>query len=126
MLTWVSSVSAVPPSPPLDFAGAVADWEYPNARGIGCNTMRTSDSANFLSFLQVLRSTFGSSGLLTAAVSTTGFAGADGKPLASFAAFANYLDYINLMTVCPPADTLNLSSWCTTFSTTSGARCTTK
>ncbi|GAA5906604.1 hypothetical protein JCM6882_008072 [Rhodosporidiobolus microsporus] len=80
------------------FVGVDIDWEYPNGVGIGCNAISPSDSANLLSFLEVLRTTIGSDSLITAAVSTSGFLGEDGTALSSFAPFAGYLDYINLMT----------------------------
>jgi hypothetical protein len=65
----------------------------------GCNSITTSDSANLLLFLQTLRSTIGSSKLITAAVSTSGFLSEDGTtPLDDFSEYATYLDYLNLMT----------------------------
>ena len=67
--------------------------------GTGCNMRRPNDSANLLAFLKVLRAEIGRDKLITAAVSTSGFLGPDGKALRSFADFARELDYINLMTV---------------------------
>ncbi|GAA5986899.1 hypothetical protein JCM10908_000944 [Rhodotorula pacifica] len=80
------------------FEGVDLDWEYPNGEGIGCNKRRPSDSANLLSFLKVLRAEIGPKKLITAAVSTSGFLGPDGKALSSFAEFGKALDFINLMT----------------------------
>ncbi|TNY18602.1 chitinase, partial [Rhodotorula diobovata] len=80
------------------FEGVDLDWEYPNGVGIGCNAVNKDDSAHLLSFLKVLRQKLGTSKLITAAVSTEGFAGPDGSPLASFAEYGKYLDYVNLMT----------------------------
>ncbi|GAA5971887.1 hypothetical protein JCM11641_001557 [Rhodosporidiobolus odoratus] len=81
------------------FEGVDIDYEYPNGVGIGCNTRSPQDSANLLSFLQVLRKAIGSDKLITAAVSTAGFLSEDGTtPVADFAPYAKYVDYINLMT----------------------------
>ena len=60
---------------------------------MGCNTISTSDSANFLLFLQELRKSAPDL-ILTAAVSITPFVGPDGKPLTNVAEFAKVLDYI--------------------------------
>lgn len=108
----------------------LADWEYPNGEGIGklwsrallgpewissrltprerqthpgCNKRRPNDSANLLAFLKVLRAEIGRDRLITAAVSTAGLLGPDGKPFRSFAEFAPLVDYLNLMTVSLPA-----------------------
>ncbi|BGO90739.1 hypothetical protein JCM10020v2_002382 [Rhodotorula toruloides] len=80
------------------FVGVDLDWEYPNGVGIGCNAVSGDDSAHLLAFLKVLRSQIGSSKLITAAVSTDGFLGANGKALSDFKPYGQYLDYINLMT----------------------------
>jgi chitinase len=70
-------------------------WEFPGDAGIGCNKMSSSDSANFLLFLQQLRGEAAASDLtLTAAVSLTPFAGSDGTPMTDVSGFANVLDYI--------------------------------
>ena len=66
---------------------------------IGCNKRRPDESANLLAFLKVLRAEIGRDKLITAAVPASGFRGPDGKALRSFAAFANEMDYVNLMTV---------------------------
>jgi chitinase len=78
-----------------DFIHLFYSWEYPNRQGIGCNTISANDSANFLSFLQTLRSQEGANELLiTAAVSIRTFVGSDGNPMTDVSAFAQVLDYI--------------------------------
>lgn len=74
------------------------DWEAPNSQGIGCNTIRSADSANFLLFLKELRKQLGTTKLITAAVGTAPFAGSGGSALMTVKSFATYLDYINVMT----------------------------
>ena len=57
--------------------------------------MSTNDSANFLSFLQTLRSQSGAQDLIiSAAVSITPFAGPAGTPMTDVSGFAKVLDYI--------------------------------
>ncbi|KAJ7084565.1 chitinase [Mycena belliarum] len=72
------------------------DWEYPGQQGIGCNTVADDDSANFLAFLQQLRQE-NSTLVLTAAVGTNPFVGADKQPMTDVSAFAKVLDQIELM-----------------------------
>ena len=70
-------------------------WEYPNRQGVGCNTISPDDSANFLSFLQELREQpAGQNITLSAAVSLTPFAGADGNPMNDISEFSKVLDYV--------------------------------
>ena len=70
-------------------------WEYPNHQGIGCNVISSSDSSNFLSFLQELRQDpVGSTLILSSAVGLTPYAGSDGTPMTDVSAFAEYLDWI--------------------------------
>ncbi|CAA7260106.1 unnamed protein product [Cyclocybe aegerita] len=77
----------------LDF-----DWEYPNSGGIGCNSINANDTDNFLSFLQELRQhPVGKRLLLTAAVATVPFIGAEGNSLADVSGFASVLDFIAIM-----------------------------
>lgn len=75
--------------------GVEFDWEYPGGgNGIGCNVNSTSDTANFLLFLQELRSqSNGSSLVVSAAVADAPFADASDDDIA---AFAEVLDYIGL------------------------------
>ncbi|KAH9057749.1 chitinase [Lactarius vividus] len=81
-----------------DLDGIDFDWEYPNNQGLGCNTISTNDSANFLSFLQKLRSQDGARDLIiSAAVSVEPFFGSDGNPMTDVSGFAKVLNYIEIM-----------------------------
>jgi hypothetical protein len=74
---------------------AHGSWEYPARQGIGCNIVSSDDSANFLSFLQMLRSQDGAESLiLSAAVGLSPFVGPDDSPLSDVAEFAKVLDTI--------------------------------
>jgi GH18 family chitinase len=74
------------------------DWEYPNRQGIGCNTINSNDTPNFLSFLQQLRADpIGKNLILTAAATPMTFNGTDGNPSGSLGDFAKVLDYIAIM-----------------------------
>ncbi|KAI0053163.1 glycoside hydrolase family 18 protein [Auriscalpium vulgare] len=93
---FAQAVMAVVKQYSLD--GIEFDWEYPSKQGIGCNMLSSSDSSNFLSFLQTLRSQDGAQNLvLSAAVSVTPFVGPDGTPLSDVSGFASVLDYIEVM-----------------------------
>ena len=79
----------------------IHSWEYPNKQGIGCNVISANDSANFLSFLQILRGQNGAQNLtLSAAVGVTPFLDSTGTPMSDVSGFANVLDYIG-----PPSPT---------------------
>ncbi|KAI0031321.1 glycoside hydrolase family 18 protein [Vararia minispora EC-137] len=83
-----------------DLDGVEFDWEYPGKQGIGCNILSSSDSANFLSFLQELRMQGGAGSgdlLVSAAVSITPFVGTDGTPMSNVSDFAKVLDTIEVM-----------------------------
>ncbi|KAF5383230.1 hypothetical protein D9615_004978 [Tricholomella constricta] len=73
------------------------DWEYPNKQGIGCNIISPNDSANFLLFLQALRAKAPSNLIISAAVGTAPFNGADGTPMTDVSGFAAVLDHIAIM-----------------------------
>jgi len=53
-----------------------------------------NDTANFLSFLQTLRSMSGPNLIISAAVLVRPFVGPDGKPLTDVSGFEQVLDYI--------------------------------
>ncbi|EJD03469.1 chitinase [Fomitiporia mediterranea MF3/22] len=77
----------------IDFA-----WNYPGFQGIGCNTISPNDTANLLSTLQELRNTEnGSSLILTAATRLVPFTDETGQPSTNVSAFANVLDFIEIM-----------------------------
>ncbi|KAF8516327.1 glycoside hydrolase [Hysterangium stoloniferum] len=80
------------------FDGIDFDWEYPNRQGVGCNTISSQDTANFLLLLRMLRQNSDTSKLiLSAATSISPFADSTGLPSASVADFAEVLDYIEVM-----------------------------
>ncbi|KAF9466829.1 endochitinase [Collybia nuda] len=77
----------------LDF-----DWEYPANQGIGCNTISSKDTANFLAFLQELRQdTLGKTLILSAATATAPFVNSNGNPSTDVSGFSKVLDFIAIM-----------------------------
>ncbi|OZJ02948.1 hypothetical protein BZG36_04617 [Bifiguratus adelaidae] len=78
--------------------GVDFDWEYPGQAGNCGNQVSSADTANYLLFLQQLRSALGTSKTITAATFTLPFADASGNPSADVSGFANAFDWINIMT----------------------------
>jgi chitinase len=77
--------------------GIDIDWEYPGQVGASGNSVTRNDSANFLSFLRLLRTTLPAGAKMTAATQSQPFAGPDGNPMTDVYAFAVVLDWILLM-----------------------------
>lgn len=74
------------------------DWEYPGKQGIGSNAVSPQDSDNFLSLLELLRSTPSTQELIiSAAVSLKPFISSTGAPMTNVSQFADVLDYIEIM-----------------------------
>ncbi|KAK4056512.1 hypothetical protein OIO90_002359 [Microbotryomycetes sp. JL221] len=77
--------------------GVDIDWEYPNSNSNPGNTYRSSDTANFLLFLQALRQALGSKMHISSCATQRAFIGADGSPLADVKGFAKVLDAVLVM-----------------------------
>lgn len=83
---------------PLTHDCILCSWEYPNHKGIGCNTYNSNDTANYLSFLKELRQDpIGANLTLSGAVTLTSFRDASGQPSSDVSEFANIFDWLALM-----------------------------
>ncbi|KAF9484199.1 glycoside hydrolase family 18 protein [Pholiota conissans] len=76
--------------------GVNIDWEFPNMKGNG-NPYMPEDAANLLSLFVMIRSALDSSKIISAAVNRSPWLGANGFPLSDVSAFAEELDFINIM-----------------------------
>ncbi|PBK72766.1 glycoside hydrolase [Armillaria solidipes] len=76
--------------------GIDIDWEYPGQAG-DSSAFQKDDSANFLTFLQLLRKTLPSDAKISAAVQPTTFVGDDGQPMSDVSKFAKVLDWVTIM-----------------------------
>ncbi|KIP02119.1 glycoside hydrolase family 18 protein [Phlebiopsis gigantea 11061_1 CR5-6] len=98
--------------------GIDIDWEFPGQSGNDGNGESPGDAANFLSFLQLLRTTLPPQAKITAATMTVPWADAQGNPLKDVSAFAQVLDWILIMNYdtwgssSPPGPNAPLSNAC--------------
>ncbi|KIR53514.1 chitinase [Cryptococcus gattii Ru294] len=93
--TFVSNIYDMYEQYNLD--GIDIDWEYPGTAGADGNAVSSSDSANFLIFLQELRAALPSEAIITTATQVWPFAGSDGNPMSDVSGFAKVLDWILIM-----------------------------
>lgn len=77
--------------------GVDIDWEYPGAGGAAGNKIRSTDTANFLLFLQQLRQVLGAKSHITTSATHRAFIGDGGSPIADVSAFAKVLDGVLVM-----------------------------
>lgn len=93
--TFVNNIVSVYTQYHLD--GIDIDWEFPGQQGEGHNVVSPQDSANFLMFLQLLRSSLPGMARISAAVQTVPFADASGNPMTDVSGFASVLDWVLIM-----------------------------
>lgn len=99
-ITWTELTCTELLSPifsPLTRRQLCSDWEYPGQAGAAGNTFSPSDSANFLSFLQLLRSLLPPDARITAATQVWPFVDANGAHMKDISAFAQVLNWVLLM-----------------------------
>jgi len=81
-----------------DLDGIEFAWSYPNNQGIGCNTINSADTANFLAFLQELRADdCGANLIISSATPIFPWKDASGNPSTDVAGFAKVLDWVSIM-----------------------------
>ena len=77
--------------------GIDIDWEYPGQGGNDGNAVSANDTANFLTFLRLLRKKLPQDSKISAAVQTVPFADAQGMPMQNVSEFADVLDWVLIM-----------------------------
>ncbi|KAH9482401.1 Chitinase A1 [Psilocybe cubensis] len=77
--------------------GIEIDWEYPGQAGSPGNKFHPDDTANFLLFLNILRTVLPPVARITAAVEPTPFVDAAGRPLTDVEEFSKVLDWVLIM-----------------------------
>ncbi|GAA6001318.1 glycoside hydrolase family 18 protein [Rhodotorula paludigena] len=79
-----------------DLDGVDIDWEYPGTNGAAGNEVSSSDTANLLLMLQLLRQSLPNA-ILSTCTTQRAYIGANGSPVADVSSFANVLDHILVM-----------------------------
>ena len=77
--------------------GIDIDWEYPGRAGNDGNLFTPQDTANFLSFLKLLRAKLPADAHISAATLTTPFVDGNGAPSADVSEFGDVLNWITMM-----------------------------
>ncbi|KAL1661465.1 glycoside hydrolase family 18 protein [Schizophyllum commune] len=77
--------------------GIDIDWEYPGRAGNDGNLFTPQDTANFLSFLKLLRAKLPVDAHISAATLTTPFVDGNGAPSADVSEFGDVLNWITMM-----------------------------
>jgi len=77
--------------------GIDLDWEYPGHQGAEGNLVDPHDTANFLLFLQYLRTVLPPCARISAAAQTLPFVDAQEQPLQDVSDFADSLDWVLIM-----------------------------
>lgn len=91
--TFATSMKTIVDKYSLD--GVDIDWEYPNSAYAG--TYSGADAANFQTFLGVLRTTLGTSKIISAATAQAPWISSSGGTVGSVARAAAAVDYIMIM-----------------------------